>query len=551
MGAATVRPIGPRHWGPLETWTIPAQLAQRVEATPDRPFISFGSGPVLTFAETDRRARVLAAGLAGLGVVAGERVLMMVPNQQEFVDAWLAINLLGASDVSLNTAYRQGPLVHAVNLSGASVLVLAAEFLPTILEVEAQLGELRTIVLVGEPHGSIEPGSTDLRLLYAKSLDGSAGFTEPDIAAATEASVIFTSGTTGPAKGVIMPHAQGHAIARESIDGVRLTADDIFYCFHPLFHMAGKFGALLAALEAGCRIVLDTAFDPDRWLARVREYGATVSIGHGPMLEMIHARPALDDDADNPLRALICAPLPAAIAESFETRFGLRGVETWGMTEVTCASWMDIDEPVRPGSAGRAVPDLVDIRVVDPETDEELLAGIAGEIVVRPLQPWVVSPGYLNMPEKTLETWRNLWFHTGDAGYLDGDGYLYMVDRLGDRIRRRAENIASYDIEVAAGSFDRVTEVAAIGVPSGYAGDDDIKLFVAFDGPAIRWEDLFVHLVERLPHHMVPRFYEQIGALPRTPTNKVQKGLLRKQEPGTVWDYREAGMSIRQARGEA
>jgi crotonobetaine/carnitine-CoA ligase len=261
---------------------------------------------------------------------------------------------------------------------------------------------------------------------------------------------------------------------------------------------------------------------------------------------MIHATPERPDDADNPLRVVLAAPFPSAIAEDFERRFGMRGVETWGMTEVTVAVWQSADEPLRVGSCGRPVDRLFDIRIVDPDTDEPLPAGQVGEITVTPKHPWVMMQGYLAMPDKTVEAWRNLQFHTGDAGFFDDDGYLHFVDRGKDRIRRRAENISSYDIEAAAGSHPAVTEAAAVGVPSAYDGDDDVKLCVVAPG-GVDPVELFEHLVRNLPHHMVPMYIEQLDSLPRTPTNKVQKQPLRDAGiTSSTWDRKAAGMSVRE-----
>ncbi len=543
---------GPATWGKVEDWSLPNQLARRVASTPDSPFISFGDGPVFSFSDIDCRARRLASRLSKLGVSQQGRALLMVPNQVEFIDGWFALNLLGVSDINLNTAYRKAPLVHAVNLSEAETILLTASMLPRIIEVQHELVYLKRVIVLDDGEIPTEAFPDSLDILSPSDLPFEENVALPSVPHHAEASVIFTSGTTGPAKGVMMPQALGVAIAREAIDALRITAEDTCLCVHPLFHMGAKFGAVLATLIAGSRIVVDRRFEAQTWLERVRSAGATVSTAHGPMIEMIHAQPARSDDANNPLRALSCCPLPKAIAESFQSRFGLKGVEVWGMTEVSCASWMDLDEPLRVGSAGRPVPGLFDIRVVDPETDAEQPPGVVGEIVVRSLVPWVTFTGYMNMPEKTAQSWRNLWLHSGDAGYIDQEGYLYMVDRLGDRIRRRAENISSYDIETAALKLGSVTECAAVGVPSEFASDDDIKLYIVTDGEQMEWSSVFTHMVRHLPHYMVPRYYQRLDALPRTPaTNKVQKAKLRVKQfgSGDTWDYRAAGLSIRNETG--
>ncbi len=532
---------------PNEGWVVPRILARRADTHAGRPFVQVRGEAGETFDETYQRSQRMAAALQQAGLTAGDHLLVMLPTSLKFIHVWFAANQLGAADVDLNTNYRGGPLVHAVNVSGASTMVVHASFLSRVLEVEDQFTALTT-VLVTEQGDEPLPSAAYLSVVALSTQNTLAvpsGDAEP--AYCDTASVLFTSGTTGPAKGVIMPHAEAVLIAQQSVYNLRMSERDIFYCFHPLFHMAGKFGAVLASLIVGCPIVLDIAFSPEHWLERVRECGATVSIGHGPMLEMIHAQPRHPDDHVNPLRALVCSPLPSAIAVDFEQRFGVRGIETWGMTEVTCVAWRSYDAPLKVGSCGRAPEELFEIQISNPNTGESVQAGETGEITVRPRRPWTIMNGYLGMPDKTTEAWRNLWFHTGDSGYVDADGDLFFVDRGSDRIRRRAENIASYDIEVAAFQYAGVAEAAAIAVPSEYHGDDDVKLCVVISSSAeATYEALLRHLAVRLPHYMVPRYIEFVSALPRTPTNKVQKHLLRAAGiTETTWDRKAAGISLR------
>lgn len=539
---ASTDPLEER-WGPVATWNVTAQLRRQHEDRPDGPYLQVGRDPVRTYAQTWDDASAYAARLAALGLVAGDTVLFLGPTGWDTVHGWLGAKLLGLVDVPLNPAYRGETLVHAVNLSGADTAVVDGSRLPELVRVASRLERLATVLVTGS---SVEQPDVGWRVLHVDDAPVAAW----EVATPRHSdlsTVLLTSGTTGPAKGVLMTHAQTYAIARECQEGLRVAEDDVFYCFHPLFHMAGRFGALFAAMLAGCRVTLDVTFTPESWLDRVRECGATVSIAHGPMIEMVHATPRRDDDHDNPVRAVIAAPLPVAIGEDFERRFGLRALETWGMTEVTACCWRPYDAPLRLGAAGRPLDELVEITVVDPGTDEPLPPGSVGEITVRPLRPWILMQGYLGMPEKTVGAWRNLRFHSGDAGFFDEDGYLYYVDRLGDRIRRRAENISSYDIEVAAGSYPGVLEAAAVGVPVSQS-DDEIMLCVATD-PTVETEALFCHLVAELPHHMVPRYVQRLEALPRTPTNKVRKRELRDAGvTDSTWDYKEAGLSIRDLR---
>lgn len=538
----TATPRVPAAWGPKETWTLTHQLRRQATERPDEPFLQFGDADPFTYADVLARSEDTAARLAQLGVAPGDMLQILASTSPEMVFTWFATSLLGAVDVTLNTSYRSAPLVHALNLCQGKVLVIDPDYLPRLAEIEADLTDLDTVVL-------LQPAADRPALRRLKVVELSEVPQAPLAAADGPcyrdiSSIVFTSGTTGPAKGVRIPHAQAFVYAQQHVAGFDMTDTDVFYCFHPMFHIGGK-GALYSALLAGGKVVLRDRFVPEAWIDDIRRYGATLTIGHGPMLEMIFAQPERPEDGDNQLRAVMACPFPAAIAERFEARFAVKGVEVYGTTECATPSWRSLDEPLRLGSCGRPSNDVVEVLIVDPETREEVPAGQAGEIVVRPLVPWVLMQGYHGMPEATVEAWDNYRYNTGDAGRFDEDGYLYFLDRMKDRIRRRAENIASYDIEVAACSFEGVLEAAAVGVPSGYQADDDIKLCVVADGPLDHLQ-LLKHLASELPHFMVPRYIDVLDQLPRTPTNKVRKQLLREENiTPTTWDRHGAGVSLR------
>ncbi|MEP7119118.1 MAG: AMP-binding protein [Acidobacteriota bacterium] len=515
--------------------------------TPDRPFVTTEGEGTQTFAQCRASAYAMAGTLRAAGVGPGDFVAVMAPNCRTAIHAWMGANLLGAVDVMINTGYRGGPLEHALNIVQAKVLLVEERFLGVLRDAEPRLRHLARIVHFRLPDytaGGAPGGFAKAELVPLAALPSAPPELEDEPAISSLASIIFTSGTSGPAKGVMMPHGQAYALALQTVQGLRLTGRDTLYAFHPMFHTAGKFISLYAGLLSGAQVVLDRQFRAERWLARIRECGATATLAHGAMLEMVHALPPAANDADNPLERLMASPFPRRIAADFERRYGVRGVEVWGMTEVNNPCWCPLDGPLRTGTCGKLNRRWADVRVVDPETDVELLADQVGEFVVRPEQPWTMMQGYIGMPEKTLQAWRNLWFHTGDAGYVDPEGWFHFVDRLGDRIRRRAENISSYEIESAAAQHPAVRECAAIGVPSGFESDDDIKLLVALR-PGRRWEpqDLLEHLVRLLPHYMVPRYLQPIEALPRTPTNKVMKSQLYAVA-GECWDRKAAGVAL-------
>ncbi|MCW5691642.1 MAG: AMP-binding protein [Pseudolabrys sp.] len=531
-------------------WTLPNALRRQAEIAPDSLFLQVIGEGTATRGEAYTAALRIAGALAELGVTPGQTVAVMAPTSMPAVMAWLGINMAGAVEVNINGAYKGQTLEHALRTAETATIFIEHRHLADLAAVEAALPDLKRAIVFRLADAPDTPAPIFKRIDIIDYRDVAAHApleALPPVAYTDIASMIYTSGTSGPAKAVRMPHAQIYFLAMRTVANLRARPSDVFYCFHPLFHMAGKFMGIFAMLLAGGSIVLDRSFRPETWVSRIREFGATVGLAHGPMLEMIHAQPPQPDDAEHNLKRMIMVPFPRGIAAAFEQRFGLRGIEVWGMTEINAVTWCALDEPLRPGSCGRVESEWYDFRVVDPDTDEELPTGLVGEFVVRPKLPWIIMQGYHGMPEKTVQAWRNLWFHTGDSGYVDEDGYVYFVDRLGDRIRRRAENISSYDIETAAMTHAGIAECAAIGVPSEFDADDDIMLCVVRKpGVSLEAPDLMAHLMPRLPHYMMPRYVALLDALPRTPTNKVQKAKLRGlPRDASIWDRKAAGLSLR------
>lgn len=529
----------------FEDWSLDKVLEWRSRLTPEAPFLSFLDGPALSFAEVSDKAAARAEQLDAAGVRQGTVVALLLPNSIEHVILWFAINLLGAADAPVNPAFVGAPLEHAFNLVEAEIAIVEGSLVERVISSAPHLKHLRKVLYVGgEPQLSSGMALRTQRLHPTQLANGT--YRSTALKPSDLTSILFTSGTTGPSKGVMVTQAQAFLTARQTAEGLAVSGEDVYYCSHPLFHMSPRFCAVYTALLTGAKVSLDTRFSAADWLERVRRCGATVTIGHGPLLEMIHAQPESSDDSDNPLTRLGTSPFPKHIAADFERRFGLKGVETWGMTEINIPCWHPMDEPLRPGSCGRLREEWYELQVVDPDTDQPLPAGQVGEFVIRPKLPWIVSPGYYKNPDATLRAWRNLWFHTGDSGYLDEEGWAFFVDRLGDRIRRRAENISSYDIELVANGLSEVLESAAVGVPSGFVSDDDIKLCVVLHkGADFDPASLLTRMAAKLPHHMVPRYVERLDAMPRTPTQKIRKSVLRQTGvSAATWDRKANGFDL-------
>jgi crotonobetaine/carnitine-CoA ligase len=367
----------------------------------------------------------------------------------------------------------------------------------------------------------------------------------PDVAPRDLAAVFFTSGTTGLSKGVMMPHGQFTFFADECVSLTRLTEDDVYMSVGPLFHGNAQFLAACPALMVGARFVLCERFSASNWIRWARESGATVTNFVGVMMDFVWKQPEQPDDADNDLRCVFAAPTASSILGPFKRRFGIEAfVEVFGLTE-TCAPILapyGVERP--PGAAGLLADEWFDVRLADPETDREVPVGEIGELLVRSKQPWTSCLGYFAMPERTLEASRNLWFHTGDGLRRDADGWYYFVDRLKDAIRRRGENISSYEIEQAVLEHPLVTECAAIAVPADVeAGEDEVLIVVVMEG--ITPDEVLAWCRQRVPAFAVPRYVRVVEALPSTPSGKILKADLREQVLASGLENYEVEVAVR------
>lgn len=524
-------------------WTVPAVLREAASARPDKPCVRTMSGEVLTYAELLDLAERRASGLTGLGVTKGDRVLLMMDNSIDMIVCWFAINLVGGVEVPVNTANRGASLAHAANNSGARLAIIDGGYAGAFDEIADELNTLGTVVVRGA--GTALSGHTVIPL--DKLVQSPGATPDVEVSYRDPAAIIYTSGTTGPAKGVVVPHAHMYTFAGHVVEQLRIVEDDVYYVCLPMFHANAQFMQVLPCLMTGATVVLADAFSASGWLDDLHECGATVTSLLGVMAQYVFNRPAGPGDADHGVRRMVTIPIPAVIAADFERRFNTTCVEAYGMTETCLPLYRPIDEPLRPGSCGKPLERWFEVAIVDPVTDEPVPDGEAGEIVVRPKVPFTTFLNYHAMPEKTVEAWRNLWFHTGDAGRRDSDGYYYFVDRLNDRIRRKGENVTAYDIEVALTELPEIEDCAVIGKPAR-EGEDDIKAFlvVAPGAAAPDPVEVLAHCVKRLPYFAVPRYLEFVDDFPKTPTGKVLKRELRAVDTTSAeWDREQAGWTVK------
>jgi crotonobetaine/carnitine-CoA ligase len=504
----------------LEEMVISRLLEVRAREDPQRPFVVYGEDR-WTFAEVERASGRLAAGLHGLGIARGDSAALFLPNGPEFVNSYFALGKLGATTIAVNTAYRGYMLEYLLNDTACRYLIVDGTLLDRVRESIERLPSLETIVVVGE-HDGAQVGS--LMPIAFGTLDGDGLETDPAVTYQDVNCVIYTSGTTGPSKGVPIINAHAVAKAVEVIRLCEMTADDVIYAPLPLFHSFALLRGVVAALVLRGTCALRERFSASSYWADVRELGATIGYCVFTIPQILKKAQPREDDRDHPLRCLY----NARHDPEFEERFGVRLIEAYALTEAGVAMYTRPGDPGRPGSCGRVSEDW-EVRLVDDD-DVDVPVGEAGEIVLRPRYPGLITPGYLNKPEATVEAFRNLWFHTGDLATVDEDGYYYFRDRKKDAIRRRGENVSSWEVEQVLLEHPAIAEAAAVPYPSPL-GEDDVRVVVSIrEGAALEPEELIAYCLERLPDFMVPRYVELLSELPRTPTGRVEKYRLRGME---------------------
>lgn len=527
-------PMGERSLGPV--------LGARVREDADRPYLTYAER-TWTFSQTDAEVRAVARGLAARGIGKGDYLALMLPNCAEFVFAWYAACLRGAAMVPVNPQYRGFLLDAPLRETRTRGIVIHHTLTEALATIDPEIYQRLDWIAVVGGTGEVDLPKGPARIITFEDLKEPDG-EDPEVACDYRDihSVMYTSGTTGPSKGVLIANGHFFSSACVFLRAVGLTRDDVLFTPLPLFHgLASRLG-VLPALMVGAHIVVAERFSATRFWQQAAECRATVGHTIFTIPPILKAQPPGPQDRAHNLRCMYNAHHD----QEFEERFGVRLVEAYGMTETGLVVYTPYPER-RQGAAGRIHEDW-EGRIVDTN-DFSMPSGEIGEIVLRPRLPFIMMQGYLDKPQDTLEAWRNLWFHTGDIARMDEDGYVFFVDRKKDRIRRRGENISSWDVENYVGAHPSIAECVALPHPAT-TGEDDVRVVVVFkDGTKPDVEALAAWLEERMPPFMVPRYIEILDELPRNPTSKVEKYKLVNQGLGTDAYDREAAAGKRRRTG--
>ena len=524
--------------------TVTEVLARSAKAYPDHILLDF-SGDTYTYAEMDRRSTALAHGLAARGVKRGDRVGSVLDSNVDAVSLWLAVNKLGAINVPVNTAYKGEFLRHQFDDAGAEILVAEPDYALRLIDIEDGIPSAKRLLVRGDSEQLPELARIAVERLSAAYVDDTTPIPDEN-KPGDLCMLIFTGGTTGPSKGCMISHNYACNLARQVLKREQRDAQTINWTPLPFFHMNAVAGSILSCMMVGARVAVFPRFSVSKFWSDIERSGATIVNLLGSMLAFIANAP--DDEAAErcfgQIKAVRGSPFPAELQKIWKERFGVTfaGSFNYGLTEAARITTLPdgIDSP--PGNAGLPNEDF-DVRVVDDD-DVEVPVGESGEIIVRPRHPNVMFDGYWNRPEDTLSVMRNMWFHTGDIGRFDERGFFYFVDRKKDYLRRRGENISSYELENTFKKHPGVKDVAVHAVLA--EAEDEVKATIVLrEGAIVKEEDLCAWCTDKVPYFAVPRFIEFREDLPRSPLGRVLKYQLRDEGPtSATWDREAAGFAI-------
>lgn len=511
-------------------------LESAVTDEPETVWLRFPSLQ-LSSREVRARARAVASGLAALGIDRGAHVAVMLPNGPEYVDTIFALAHLGAVEVPVNTALVGTYLAHVLRDSDADLVVVHHEWVEAV-EAATRDGQITVpLVVVGGP--SVAGGLPDNAWSWENMITRGDDQVEPAAVSVRDpACILYTSGTTGASKGVVLSHGYFHQHALLKSELLEISPADRLYTCLPFFHINARVNSLLPSLITGCPLYVALRFSLRSFWEEVRTTGATVFTLIGSIAQLLLNAPPSPDDRAHAARLAFGGPIPPDRVAEFEERFGVANSMGYGLTEAMSVMYRPPGGPA--DGCGRPLPQF-EVQVVDEES-VPVGPGMVGELLVRPRAPHLVMQEYYKNPEATVLAWQDLWLHTGDAVFFDQAGEYYFSGRIKDAIRRRGENISAAELEATVCRHPDVHDCAAIGVPSEMT-EEDVKLVVVRRPTAsISEADLAEELQSSTPRYAWPRYVEFVPELPMTATMRVEKYRLRSAwDSPTTWDVQRNG----------
>jgi crotonobetaine/carnitine-CoA ligase len=525
-----------------EERTVGNILEDKARAIGEKVYFLYGDMKI-TYQEMNERANRVANSLLGLGIKKGDKVCMIMANSVEFLYAYFALAKIGAVMVPINIALKGNLLRHIINNSDTSVVIVDFDLIDRVVFIQEDIKRVKTIIIAPDYSDKNIGFTSAFELKKFEELYNGLPRNPPSEARFCDPmSILYTSGTTGPSKGAILSHSYHYGVGYRESQFMRYNEKSVVYSCLPLFHANASTAAMGAMLSEGT-FAMGKRFSLTTFWDEVRFYHATHTNVLGSIFALLSRQPPKGDDARNPLKVMNAVPWIPEF-EAFEERFGLKLITMYGLTETGIVIVSPFEEKIRPRSCGKPL-NAFEVRVVDDD-DVECNPGKIGEIVVRGNEPYSQMEGYYNMPEATVRVFRNLWFHTGDFAYRDEDGYFYFVDRKKDALRRRGENISSFEVEGVINSHPNVLESAVFAVPSELGEDEVMAAVVLKNGEKLSPEELITFCNDRMAYFAVPRYVEFRDSLPKTPTARVEKYKLREEGVSKdTWDREKAGYKLK------
>jgi crotonobetaine/carnitine-CoA ligase len=525
--------------------TFPRILRAQAQQNGDTDFL-LNDEMRVSFAQADELTNRLASGLEALGVGRGDRVAIYMGNRPEFVLLTLAINKLGAIWVPINTDYKGEWLLDSVERSRCRVFVTDTQCQPHVLPLREQL-DIPHWVSLTDAGAELPAGLHSYESLEAaEPLDSD--YADQDYG--DVCAILWTSGTTGKSKGVLQNYNGWiRAIDQGASPMFDSHRGDVIYCALPLFHTGAWITSVHRALLEGIPCVIEPRFSVHKFWERIALFQATQTFLVGAMGVFLWNAPEREDDSATSLRKAMIVPFSPDIWTAFEERFGLE-ILTGGLGMSECqliANQLGAQVPLPPYSLGYPPADI-ELRLCDDDGNE-VPPGESGEMCVKPLAPHVLFNGYFDDEKATANAYRGEWFLTGDMARRDPDnGALFFVDRKKDAVRFAGRNISTLEVEGVFRRHPAVSDVAAFGIPSAeIESEDELKVNIVLkDGESLSAEDICSFVNDNAPHYFVPRYIDFVDALPYTPTNKVQKFVLREQGvTASTWDQKTSDYKVR------